>query len=93
MKLSVNEKFTKFGDYIREHGKHYFGEDQGYQNNTKEWFTLYIKDIVDKKANAYVQWQLHRGMKEENDYRNKYRTLAKLVKNKVEAGNESIGKN
>jgi hypothetical protein len=84
MKLSVNEKFTKFADYIREHGKQYFGEDQGNQNK-KEWFTPYIKDIVDRKAKAYVQWQLRRGMKEEDEYRNKYRTLAKLVKNKVEA--------
>ncbi|CAF4401534.1 unnamed protein product, partial [Rotaria sp. Silwood2] len=52
---------------------------------TKEWFTQEIADIVDKKAEAYVQWQRHRGMVEENKYRDHYRTLAKMVKNKVEA--------
>ncbi|CAF4311483.1 unnamed protein product [Rotaria sp. Silwood2] len=83
--LSVNEKFTQFTDYIREHSKEYFVKDQRYQKNTKEWFTQEIADIVDKKAKAYVQWQRHRGTIDENKYRNHYRTLAKMVKNKVEA--------
>ncbi|CAF3565234.1 unnamed protein product [Rotaria sp. Silwood1] len=83
--LSVNEKFTEFVDYVHEQGKEYFGKDQGCRNSTKEWFTQEIADIVDKKAKAYVQWQRHRGMIEENKYRNHYRTLAKMVKNKVQA--------
>jgi hypothetical protein len=83
--LSVNEKFTQFVDYIRESGEEHFAKDQKYQKNTKEWFTQEIADIVDKKAKAYVQWQCHRGMVEENKYRNHYRMLAKMVKNKVEA--------
>jgi hypothetical protein len=81
----VDQKFEKLTDYVRKHGNDYFGKDQGYQNSTKEGLTLEIKDIVDKKVKAYVQWQLHRGTCEENKYRNHYRTLAKLVKNKVEA--------
>jgi hypothetical protein len=85
VELSVNEKFTNFIDYIREHGNNYFGKDGGNQNSAKEWFTVEIMDIVDKKAKAYVAWQVHRGMIEENKYRNRYRMLAKLVKNKVEA--------
>ncbi|CAF4547529.1 unnamed protein product, partial [Rotaria magnacalcarata] len=56
--------------------------DQKYQKNTKEWFTHEIADIVDKKANAYVQWQHHRGKIGENKYRNQYRMLAKTVKMK-----------
>ena len=39
---------------------------------------------MDKKAKAYVQWRRHCGTIEENKYRNQYRTLAKIVKNKVE---------
>ncbi|CAF2235543.1 unnamed protein product [Rotaria magnacalcarata] len=83
--LFVNEKFTQFADYIREHSKEYFIKDQKYQKNTKEWFTHEIADIVDKKAKAYVQWQHHRGKIDENKYRNQYRMLVKTVKNKVEA--------
>ncbi|CAF4980960.1 unnamed protein product, partial [Rotaria magnacalcarata] len=83
--LSVNEKFTQFADYIREHSKEYFIKDQKYQKNTKEWFKYEIADIVDKKAKAYVQWQHHRRKIDENKYRNRYRMLAKTVKNKVEA--------
>lgn len=83
--LPVNEKFTHFTGYLHEHSKKYFANGQKYQKNTKEWFTQEIAEIVNKKAKAYVEWQRHRGMREENKYRNEYRTLAKIVKNKVEA--------
>ena len=83
--LSVHEKFRNFANYIRKLGNDCSEKGQGYQNSTEEWFTPEIKDIVDKKAKAYVQWQQHRDTHVENKHRNHYRTLAKLVKNKVEA--------
>ena len=54
--LSINEKFTQFADYIREHGKEYFVKDHSNQKNNKEWFTQEIKEMVDKNTEAYVQW-------------------------------------
>ncbi len=85
-KLSVNEKFTQFTEYIRGHGTVCFGKDQDYQDNMKEWFTQEIKEVVNKKADAYIQWPRHCGaLLKENTCRNRYRMLAKLVKNKVEA--------
>jgi len=71
-KLSVNEKFTQLADYMREYGKEYFEKDQSCQNNIKQWFTPQIMDIVERKAKAYVHWQRHHVMVEENKYRNHY---------------------
>ena len=70
--LSVNEKFRKFVGYVREHGKQYFGNKNRYKKTHKEWFTPELKEIVDQKAKAYVDWHLHRTKVCENKYRNKY---------------------
>ncbi|CAF2946844.1 unnamed protein product [Rotaria sp. Silwood2] len=83
--LSVNEKFTNFVNSVRERGRHYFGNNKSIHKGGKEWFTPELKEIVDKKAKAYVDWQLHRSTTNENKYRNRYRTLAKIVQNKVYA--------
>ncbi|CAF2214497.1 unnamed protein product [Rotaria magnacalcarata] len=83
--LSVNEKFTNFVNSVRERGRHYFGNDKNIHQGRKEWFTPELKEIIDKKAKAYVDWQLHRSTSNENKYRNRYRTLAKIVQNKVYA--------
>ncbi|CAF4806298.1 unnamed protein product [Rotaria sp. Silwood1] len=83
--LSVNEKFTNFVNSVRERGRHYFGNNKSIHKGGKEWFTPELKEIVDKKAKAYVDWQLHRNTTNENKYRNRYQTLAKIVQNKVYA--------
>ncbi|CAM4800706.1 unnamed protein product [Rotaria magnacalcarata] len=83
--LSVNEKFTNFVNSVLERGRHYFGNNKSIHKGGKEWFTPELKEIVDKKAKAYVDWQLHRSTTNENKYRNRYRTLAKIVQNKVYA--------
>ena len=70
--LSVNEKFRKFASCVREHGKQYFGNNNNFKNTHKEWFTPELKEIVDQKAKAYVDSQLHRTTVRENKYRNKY---------------------
>ncbi|CAF4163850.1 unnamed protein product [Rotaria sp. Silwood2] len=85
----VNRKFRNSIQDVRAHRGATGGIGTDHHllraKNTKEWFTQEIADIVDKKAKAYVQWQRHRGTMDENKYRNHYRTLAKTVKNKVEA--------
>ena len=67
--LSVNEKFGKFASCAREHGKQYFGYNNNFQTAHKEWFTSELKEIVDQKAKAYVDWQLHQTTGHENKYR------------------------
>ncbi|CAF3960540.1 unnamed protein product [Rotaria magnacalcarata] len=83
--LSVNEKFTNFVNSVLERGRHYFGNNKSIHKGGKEWFTPELKEIVDKKAKAYADWQLHRSTTNENKYRNRYRTLAKIVQKKVYA--------
>ena len=43
-----------------------------------------ILDIVDKKSHAFLEWQNHRGTRNEKKYRTKYCVLRKLAKKKVE---------
>ncbi|CAM4832623.1 unnamed protein product [Rotaria magnacalcarata] len=54
--LSVNEKFTNFVNSVLERGRHYFGNNKSIHKGGKEWFTPELKEIVDKKAKAYVDW-------------------------------------
>ncbi|CAF1576772.1 unnamed protein product [Rotaria sp. Silwood1] len=50
----------------------------------KEWLTDEIIEAVEKKANAFIQWQNHRGSRAEQRYLQKYRLLRTLVKKKIQ---------
>ena len=67
---------------VQEHGNQYFGNNNNkFQKPHKEWFIPELKEIIDQKAKAYVDWRLYPTTVHEN----KYQRLSKIVRNKVDA--------
>ena len=71
-------------EYLKVNAEKQFKLDKNTNHKRKEWLTDDILEIVDQKSLAFINWQNHRGTKLETKYRNKYRRIRKLVKNKID---------
>jgi hypothetical protein len=86
--LSIDEKYSLFLSYLKGNAEKHFKLDKNTNRKRKEWLTDDILQIIDRKSLAFVNWQNHRGTQRETEYRNKYRRLRKLAKNKVDERQE-----
>ncbi|CAF3704228.1 unnamed protein product [Rotaria sp. Silwood1] len=81
--MSINDKYSEFVEYVKKVSVDIF-QQHGNGIQRKEWLTDEIIEAVEKKANAFIQWQNHRGSRAEQRYLQKYRLLRTLVKKKIQ---------
>ena len=86
--LSIDEKYSLFVSYLQGNAEKHFKLDKNTNRKRKEWLTDDILQIIDQKSLAFVNWQNYRGTQRESEYRNKYRRLRKLAKNKIDERQE-----
>ena len=79
---TTNEKYVDLSFAVKNISETIFG-DIGPRRKHKEWLTHEIIDITDKKSHAFLEWQNHRGTRNEQKYRTQYCFLRKLAKKKV----------
>ena len=81
---TVNEKYSDFVAYVNNASEKFFKSNNDGRKQ-KEWVTDEIMEIVDKKAQAFLEWQNHRGTNRERQYRSKYNLLRSRSKKMIEA--------
>ncbi len=80
---NINQKYSEFVDYVNDISKKIFEVDSNGKKQ-KEWLTNEIMETVDKKGQAFLDWQNHRGTNLERQYRSKYHLLRSKVNKLIE---------
>jgi hypothetical protein len=87
-KISIDKRYELFLSHIKEKAKYHFPVDKSTNRKMKEWLTMDILNILDKKSRAFIEWQNDRGSKSESKYHKKYKRLLKIVKIMIERRQE-----
>ena len=82
--MAINEKYSDFVAHVSKASEKIFKLDNDGRKR-KEWLTDEIMEIVDKKAQAFLEWQGNRGTARERQYRSKYNLLRSRTKKMTEA--------
>lgn len=80
---AIDNKYNTFVNNVRQASGVIFQNDQVGRKH-KEWLTDEILDLVDKKAEAFLNWQNFRSTHLESKHRTSYRLLRSLAKKKIE---------
>jgi hypothetical protein len=80
----INEKYEHFVSVIKETATTHFKSDSKNTKKMKAWLTDEIVELAEKKGEAYLKWLNYRGTSSEKKYRDKYVSLRRLVKSKVD---------
>ncbi|CAF2827696.1 unnamed protein product [Rotaria sp. Silwood2] len=79
---NIDQKYNEFVHRTKNLSETIFGQNN---NNTtqKKWITDEILHTIDKKAEAFLQWQNYRPTRHGRKYYEQYRRLRNLVKKKI----------
>lgn len=80
---TINEKYSDFVAYVHNSSEKIFISDNDGRKQ-KDWLTNEIMEIIDRKAQASLDWQNHRGTNLECQYRSKYNLLRSRSKKMIE---------